>query len=67
MIDNNGNRPKVVKYDYRCVRCGRLWFRAYLGPGTMISIRCPKCGCMGVLKSDDVTELVSVEMEVETV
>jgi len=41
----------VRKYDYRHRKCNRLLFRAYLAPGTMIQIRCPKCGGMISFKS----------------
>jgi len=42
----------VKKYDYRCPNCGRLAFRAYLAPNTLISHRCAKCGRMLVFNSN---------------
>ena len=38
--------PVVKKYDYRCVSCGRLAFRAYLPDSAKVSHRCAKCGTM---------------------
>jgi phage FluMu protein Com len=38
-------------YDYRHKACNRLLFRGYLAEGSVIQIRCPKCGKMVVYKS----------------
>lgn len=53
---------KGVRYDYRHRKCNRLLFRAYLEPGTVIQIRCPKCGGMVMLKSsENGTEALDME------
>ena len=44
--------PVIKKYDHRCPGCGRLIFRAYLAPDTMIATRCPKCGKMLTFSSN---------------
>jgi phage FluMu protein Com len=36
----NGN---YRRRNYRCPRCNRKWFRAYLPPEVFMHIRCPKC------------------------
>jgi len=43
---DNGN---FQRRDYRCPICGRLWFRAYFVIGTVLQIRCPKCGAFHVV------------------
>lgn len=40
-------QPDVPLLDVRH-NCGRLLFRGALVPGTVIQIRCPKCGMMAV-------------------
>lgn len=38
------NRARARKLiEYRCRSCGRLLFRARLGPGSCIESRCPRC------------------------
>ena len=44
----SGKQPLVaapVFYDYRCPGCGRLQFRGYLTPGSVIRIACWFTGC----------------------
>ena len=38
------------EYDYRHT-CNRLLFRGYLADGSVIKIRCPKCGKMAIYKA----------------
>lgn len=51
-VVSDNERPKIHKYDYRHRKCNRLLFRGYLSPGSIIQIRCPKCGGMVAYKSD---------------
>jgi len=46
---------KVKQYDYRCNRCGRRLFRAFLAPHSRVTARCPKCGQVLVVKMDPAT------------
>lgn len=65
MSDNE--KPKIHKYDYRHRKCNRLLFRGYLAPGSIIQIRCPKCGGMVAYKSDiDNPSRVAILVENET-
>jgi len=50
---NPGSNGRFVKYDYRCPSCGRKWFRAYIGHGTVLDIRCPRCNLFYVVGKDD--------------
>ena len=48
----NNKKPKIQRYDYRHRACNRLLFRGYLAPGSVLQIRCPKCGGMVTYKPD---------------
>jgi len=36
---------RPVLHDFRCERCGRLLFRAYLAPGSEVEIKCWHQSC----------------------
>lgn len=38
--------------DYRCARCGRLVFRAYLLSGACVQVRCKNCRTIVTVKVD---------------
>ena len=53
----NGSKPapapaspevvlRIVKRKYRCRHCSKLLCRAYLPPGAILEIRCPRCGLL---------------------
>lgn len=48
-LPNSTATATVAPADYRHRACGRLLFRGVLMVGTVIEVRCPKCGKMHVI------------------
>ena len=65
---------KITYHDYRCrsnkvdgYACNRLLFHGYLGPGSRIYIRCPKCGTAYVLEPDEPEKGISIFVDTTSV